>query len=93
MRRTITENYVLILGGIWWPYGALCSLRVNLSSHDLASIGEFTRENVERWLLTHSGDFSSVKDFYATAGDIEIPWSSEENELAYLDTISEFEEV
>lgn len=93
MRRTIEENYVIILGGIWAPYGALCSLRVNLSPSDLANIEEFTRENVSNWLTSHSGDFSSIKGFYATAGNTTLDWESEELESAYLDTLNELEEV
>lgn len=86
--RRVRVAYVLILGKLWMP---MCdaSQRQDLSNYDLENIGEFTRENVEQWLMTHSGDFSSVTDFYAVCGDVEIPWSSEDNEMAYYDTISE----
>jgi len=86
--RRVRVAYVLILGKLWMPM-ATASMRTDLRDHDLENIGEFTRENVEQWLMTHSGDFSSVTDFYAVCGDVVIEWESEENEIAYLDTISE----
>lgn len=47
----------------------------------------FTRESVADWLTAHSGDFSEVVDFYATAGHVEIPWASEDSEMAYIDAM------
>ena len=85
MRYMIERNWVEIIGPIWWPSGAICAQRIELSGHDLENIGEFTRDNVEEWLCTHSGDFQHVQDFYATAGDIEIPWDDEESEFTYQD--------
>jgi hypothetical protein len=85
MRQTRVA-YVLILGDIWMP-STTASLHKNLSDYDLINIGEFTRENVEQWLTSNSGDFQSVTDFYAVCGETEIPWSSEDNECAYLDTL------
>jgi len=64
---------------------AMSTYRYELRDYDLENIGEFTRENVDSWLSTHAGDFSSIKDFHAVAGDSEIPWKSEENELEYQD--------
>jgi hypothetical protein len=59
--------------------------------------GEITRESVESWVDTHSGDFQEVIDFEASleSGDdtIDIPWATEEGELAYLDATSEYEAV
>jgi hypothetical protein len=102
--RTIREDYVEILGYIWWPSNILCSLRQSLSGYDLENIlsehvtgdipptpenlaERFTRESVENWLGTNAGDFSQVVDFHATAGAVDIAWSSEENELAYYDAL------
>lgn len=82
--RRVRVAYVLILGKLWMPM-ATATMRIDLRDYDLENIGEFTRENVEQWLMTHSGDFSSVTDFYAVCGNVEIPWSSEENEMAYYD--------
>lgn len=86
--RRVRLAYVLILGKLWMP-SVTASMRTDLRDYDLENIGEFTRENVEQWLMTHSGDFSSVTDFCAVCGNVEIPWSSEENEMIYLETISE----
>jgi hypothetical protein len=47
----------------------------------------FTRERVEDWLATNAGDFQSVEDFHAVAGDVELAWSSEENEFVFNDAM------
>ena len=84
MRQVITYNFIDVVGTIWLP-PVTASYRYTLSLYDLENIGEFTRENVEAWLATHAGDFQSVQDFYATAGDVQIPWATEEGEIAYLE--------
>jgi hypothetical protein len=76
--------YVEVLGKLWMPM-ATAGTRYELSDYDLENIGEFTRENVDDWLGTHAGDFSSVKDFAAVCGETVIPWSSEDNELEFSD--------
>lgn len=81
----------IILGGIWWPYGAKCSLEQHYSAEDK-----------ERALdkAYSAGDFSSVADVqlwqwvqceHCGTGHWEIAkdWDNEENELAYIDTVSE----
>ena len=83
-RRRIA--YVIILGTIWMP-AVTVSLQKTLSDYDLDNIGEFTRENVEQWLTSNSGDFQHVIDFTARCGSVEIEWSSEDNECQYLDTL------
>lgn len=88
--RRVRVAYVDVLGRIWMP-ATLASLRIDLRDYDLENIGEFTRENVEQWLCTHAGDFQSVKDFHAVCGDVDIPWSSEETECEYYDTLSQDE--
>ena len=42
-----------------------------------------TREDVKKWLATHSGDFQMVEDFCASIGDTEIEWSDLESALIY----------
>jgi hypothetical protein len=87
---TTLESYrAVILGGIWWPMGATCSLEQ-----------EFTAESDEYALdRAHmAGDFSEITDVQLWRRDVcdhgrsgwvlVKDWSSEENELAYLDTIS-----
>jgi hypothetical protein len=57
-----------------------------------AKIG-ITREGVMRWLNTHAGDFSEIADFSgsiehpATGETIDFEWSTEDNEIAYYDTL------
>lgn len=85
MRFTIERNWIEVIGPIWWPAGAVCAQRIDLSPYDMEHIGEPTRDNVEQWLCTNSGDFQSVSDFYAAIGETEIPWESEDSELTYGD--------
>lgn len=84
MRYIVERNFVQVVGPIWLP-NVTAATEYKLDAFDLENIGDFTRENVEQWLCTHAGDFRHVEDFYATAGDIEIPWATEEGELAYQD--------
>jgi hypothetical protein len=48
-----------------------------------------TRDVVADWLGTHSGDFASITDFWASIEDgentIEIPWEHEESQFTYSD--------
>jgi hypothetical protein len=90
---TIERNFVLVVGRIWQPGVGPCAVQYDLSRYDLENIGEFNRENVSAWLDTHAGDFQHVQDFYATAGDAEIPWATEDGETAYAECTAEFEEV
>lgn len=83
--------YVEVLGKIWMPM-VTAGTRLELSDYDLENIGEFTRENVEDWLGTNSGDFSSVKDFAAVCGETVIAWQSEENELEFSDCMCSSDE-
>lgn len=84
MKFTIERNWIEVVGVIWMP-AVTCGQRISLSSYDMENIGEPTRENVEQWLMTHTGDFQSVTDFSATIGETVIPWASEENECVYAD--------
>lgn len=100
-RYIIRHSYVDIVGGIWMPYGAVCSMRMRLSQHDIDDMrdadGKITRESVDRWVSVNSGDFSSLKDWRASIEDgnttIDLPFTSEDGELAYLDTLAEEENV
>lgn len=84
--RRVRNAYVEIIGKIWMP-AVVCGQRQDLSDYDLENIGEFTRENVEQWLCTHSGDFQSVTDFRAVCGKVEIAWESEESEFTFSDAM------
>ena len=97
MKYTMRRSYVDILGGLWWPYGAPCSLRKSLSGYDLEHMrdddGHITRDSLHDWILLHSGDFSRIIDFSASIEDgdttLDFPWTSEATECQYLDTLGE----
>lgn len=84
MRFTVERNWIEVIGTIWMP-AVTCGQRIELSQYDIGNIGEATRENVDQWLTTHTGDFQSVKDFRAVIGEVEIPWNDEESECVYSD--------
>ena len=85
MRYMVEKNFVRVVGHIWQPGVGPCAMEYTLSDYHVRNIGEFTRENVEDWLTKNAGDFQSITDFYATVGDKEIPWATEEGEIAYSD--------
>jgi hypothetical protein len=96
MKYTVRQSVIDVVGRIWMP-AAVCSLRITMSAHDVENArdddGKITRESIEQWLMTHSGDFSQVMDFRASIEDgeetVEIPFASEAGEVAYMDTIAE----
>jgi hypothetical protein len=89
--QSVRAAYVQVLGKIWMPM-TTAAYEYKLSDYDLENIGDFTRENIDDWLGTHAGDFSSIKDFHAVCGEAEIPWTSEENEMEYQDCMYPGEE-
>lgn len=98
MKYLTRKSYVDVVGKIWMP-AVTCSMRYPLSQHDVENIrgygeGKISRDGLEQWLTCHSGDFQSLQDFSASIEDGEntltFPWTSEDGELAYMDTHSEF---
>ena len=79
------------------PMGATCGMTKTLSSYDVENMrddaGNITRESVDLWLCSNAGDFSSVQDFRASIEDgentIEIPWATEDGEMAFMDCCGE----
>lgn len=66
MRYTVTRQRISLIGHIWMPQGIVCAQQIDLTAHDLENLGNpESREDVENWLTTHSGDFSEVLDFQA----------------------------
>jgi hypothetical protein len=84
MKFTIDRNWIEVIGAIWMP-ATTCAQRIDLTASDIKNIGEPTRENVEQWLDTHTGDFHSITDFRAVIGEMDLPWSNEESEFTYHD--------
>lgn len=65
MRYTVTKQVIEVLGNIWMP-GVEAAQRLELSAYDMANLGNpRNRDDVERWLYTHAGDFQSITDFRA----------------------------
>jgi hypothetical protein len=106
MRCTVRKSLVRVVGHIWMP-NAVCSMVYTLRQYDIDNIkvqaeydtGSPTidRDAVEQWLATNSGDFRDILDFDASIEDgdqtIDIPFATEDGELAYYDTLAEPDEV
>ena len=95
MRYMVERNFVQVVGKGW--YGQLIATEISLSPYDYENIADmdeanFTRENVEGWLATHAGDFQEIDDFFATYGNTNLDWASEEGEFAYQDMVNPNEE-
>jgi hypothetical protein len=67
--------------------GAIATRRHDLNDWELRNIGEFTRENVAKWLNSRTGadwvEYLPAEDFRAVCGDMEIPWASKEAEVLF----------
>ena len=67
------------------PYGLKCAMSYDLTPYDLENIGELTKNNIDRWVSLHTGDFSSVDDYRADIGDFLQDWENPESELTFND--------
>lgn len=100
MKYLVKKSVVDVVGRIWMPQ-IVCSLRIEMRQYDLDNArdndGRITRDSLELWLCSHTGDFSHIIDFRASIEDgeesIRIDFATEEGESQYLDTISEMEEA
>lgn len=90
MKFTIERSWVNVVGKGW--YGQTIATTYNLSSYDLKNIGEETRENVERWLGSHAGDFQKVEDFRAVLKNSVVEWGTIEGELSFMDCMNPSED-
>lgn len=99
MRYQIVRSFINVVGNLWMP-NTQAAMQYTISASDIKNMtdedGQITRESVEDWLAGHSGDFSSITDFYA---DIEyngvntiIQWNDEENEFAFNDMMYPIED-
>ena len=87
--KTIVINRIQVVGHIWQP-GTVRGEQYDLKPHQVQAIkalweGKLTREAVELWLATNSGDFQHVQDFHADIEDFDSPWENEENEAIFND--------
>lgn len=113
MRYTHTENFVEVLGNGWLsfnrygmpdkPYPSM-AYKYTLRDSDVKRLlesGPITREAIDQWLSTNSGDFSSISDFHANVTidtiaqdgqtieqtDLDFPWKNEESDSQYFDMV------
>ena len=90
MNENLPAGRVRFVGLIWQPDTELFSAELPITAADLKEIGEFSRENVLRWLTTPSfngtrtPDFSQIVDFSATA-TISLPWGNKEHAWGFAD--------
>ena len=85
-RYTVIVRKVQVVGKLWM--GGNAAMEYTMSAEDLDRLkaeGEVTREVVDDWLSTKTGDFQSVTDFRADLDDIDIPWGTEEGEMIFND--------
>ena len=89
---TITRNIIQVIGYIWLPrtMAAMAAMEYTLSDSDLKRYGidrkKPTRDQIERWIRTNTGDFSYIKDWYADIGQNKIlDWKDPESEFIFND--------
>lgn len=53
--------------------------------------GQLTRDSLEQWLCTHTGDFQSISDFEASievdGKTVNIDWAKEDSDCIYSDCV------
>jgi len=83
-RYTVIVRNVQVVGKLWM--GGNAAMEYTMSVEDLDGMRpDVTREKVEQWLTTKTGDFQSVTDFHADLDDVDIPWGTEEGEMIFND--------
>lgn len=82
---TVRTRDVHVVGKNW--YGQTVA-----TTYDLPKDIPAARLDIFDWLCTHAGDFQRIDDFAASIEEVEIPWTTEEGELAYYDCFSEEQE-
>lgn len=89
------KSYVEVLGRIWMP-AVMAAQHINLRQYDIDNMrdddGKITRDSLEDWLGSNTGDLQSIYDFSATIKDgesvIQIDWENEENAFEFFDLVS-----
>ena len=88
MQYQVTKHVIRVIGNIWMPNNITCAMEYTLSDSDLKRYGidrkKPTRDQIERWIRTNTGDFSYIKDWYADIGQNKILyWKDPESEFIY----------
>ena len=89
MKYTVTKQRIEYIGQTWMP-SITAAMVADLSPYDMANLGDPTdRDDVEHWLMLHSGDFQNVTDFRADfdvdGKHIVHEWMHEESEFMFAD--------
>lgn len=94
--QTLVWDEIQVVGYIWVPDNVLCAQIVPIKAQDLDSISAIgngklsgiTREDIQIWLDSHAGDFSTVVDFRADFGTLNktFDWEDKENEYKFQDS-------
>ena len=89
MQYTVTKNIIQVIGYIWLP-STMAAMEYTLDDRDLErysiSKDNPTREDIERWISTNTGDFSNIVDYRADIGTAKVlDWKDPESENTYND--------
>ena len=84
MSYKITEiNEIDVIGSGW--YNQRMCYTYKLTNYDIENIGKLTRNNVENWLCTNSGDFQSIDEFRIDIKHFISDFKKEENHFEFMD--------
>ena len=87
---TVTVNRIYAIGWLWM--GGKAYMPYDLTKSDVENIGELTRENIAKWLDSHSGDFQGIVDFQADIGDFFSDWANDDSEDFMHKCMGDYEE-
>jgi hypothetical protein len=89
MNGRSTTGHVDVIGEIWWPMGGTFAYSYSLDAYDVENMraddGKIARREIQAWLDTHAGDFSSIADFSATIDGASYGWADADSELTFGD--------
>ena len=83
-RYVVIVKEIQVIGKLW--SGPIAAMTYSLSLSDVYNIScmeKLNRRDVEKWLITHSGDFQHIIDFHADIDEFDSPWNSEESEIIF----------
>jgi hypothetical protein len=94
---TVHKSFIQVIGPIWMP-PVICAMQYDLGEWEMGHFQTFTREGVEVYLSSRSGDFQCINDFYADLydpvdkKDYVIPWADPESEYTFNECMYPSEE-
>jgi len=81
-------HFIEVIGTMWLP-AVTAATRYPVYERDLATMryedGTINRDDIEGWLITHSGDFQWIDDFAAWIDGTEYPWAHEDSAATFSD--------